>query len=298
MKKYLHPKFLPLLVPTAGLLGLLLRLWTIGDGPDPEGLYEPQPVAWTLLWIVTILTLGAVVLLSARLKNPGRYSDNFPASPVGAAGHVLAALGIMISGLTILTSAENLLASLTGILGVGSAVCLLLLGFARYQGKKTSFILHVAPCLFFALRIFVLCRAWSNEPQISVFLFQFLASICAMLASYHLACFDVNLGKRKASLFWSLSGVYFSMLALPRSDEPVFYIGMAAWLLTNLCSLRPLKARKPQSAPESNPETAVQAAPEAAPEAPPAPEAFAANPEPTLREDMSYDELLQWLDKE
>lgn len=289
MKKYLHPKFLPILVPTAGLLGLLLRLWTMGKGPDAEGLYAPQPFAWTLLWIVTALTLLAVVLTSARLKNPGRYCDNFPASPIGAAGHLVAALGIMMSGLAFLTSGTNLMTTLTGILGVGSAVCLLLLGFARYQGKKTSFLLHVVPCLFFALRIFLLCRVWSNEPQVGVFLFPFLASICVMLASYHLACFDVNLGNRRISLFWSLSGVYFSMLALP-GGEPVFYIGMTAWLLTNLCSLRPLKARKPQSAPENNPVPA----PETAPIAPEAPEA----PEVTLREDMSYDELLQWLDKE
>lgn len=294
MKKYLNPKFLPILVPVAGLLGLLLRLLTMGSGPDPEGLYEPQPVAWTLLWIVTILTLFAVVLLSARLKNPGRYNDNFPASPIGAAGHIVAALGVMMTGLSILTSAANLLASLTGILGVGSAVCLLLLGFARYQGKKTSFLLHVIPCLFFALRIFLLCRVWSNETQIGVFLFQFLSSICVMLASYHLACFDVNLGKRRISLFWSLSGVYFSLLALPGGSEPVFYIGMAAWLLTNLCSLRPLKARKPQPEAESNSEIA----PEATADAPSAPETPEPAPEPTLREDMSYDELLKWLDNE
>lgn len=291
MKKYLHPKFLPILVPAAGLLGLLLRLWTMGGGPDQEGLYAPQPVAWTLLWIVTILTLSAVVLMSAKLKNPGRYSDNFPASPIGAAGHVLAALGIMMSSLSILMSASELLASMTGLLGVGSAVCLMVLAFARYQGRKTSFLLHAVPCLFFALRIFLLCRTWSNESQIGAFLFQFLSSICVMLASYQLACFDVNLGKRKTSLFWSLSGVYFCLLALPGSGEPVFYIGMMAWLLTNLCSLRPLKARKPQSVPETAPE------PPAEPEVPvqeiPSPDA-----EPHLREDMSLDELKAWLDHE
>lgn len=288
MKKYLHPKFLPILVPAASVIGLLLRLWTIGSGPDAEGLYKPQPVAWTLLWIVTILALGAVVLMSAGLKNPGRFSDNFPASPVGAAGRVIAALGIMLSGLTILTKAENILGTLTGLLGMGSAVCLLLLGFARYQGRKTSFLLHAVPCLFFALRIFLLCRVWSNETQIGVFLFPFLASICVMLATYQLACFDVNLGKRRTSLFWSLSGVYCSLLAVPGSDEPMFYIGMAIWLLTNLCSLRLLKARKPQSAPET------AAAPTPAPEPPTSTSA----PESGLREDMSLDELKSWLDQE
>ena len=95
MKKYLRPKYLPILVPAAGLIGMLLRWWTIGSGPDKEGLYAPQPLAWTLLWIVTVLTLAAVVVLSIRLKKTGKYSYNFPASLPGAIGTGLAALGVM-----------------------------------------------------------------------------------------------------------------------------------------------------------------------------------------------------------
>lgn len=290
MKKYLHPKYLPILIPVAGLLGLVLRLWTMGDGPDPEGLYAPHPVAWTLLWIVTVLTLAAIVLLSARLKNPGRYFDNFPPSIAGAVGNALAALGIMMSSLSMLTSAADWLTTVTGILGVVSAIGLIVVAFTRYKGKKPSFVLHAIPCLFFALRIFERCKAWSNIPQITIFLFQFLASICVMLAVYQLACFDVNLGKRKTCLFWSLSGVYFSLLSLPSGDEPLFYVGMAVWLLTNLCSVRPLKARKPQQA-ESAPEAVPEAA---APEAP----TPASAAEPQLNDDMSLDDLMKWLDKE
>lgn len=282
MKKYLHPKYLPILIPVASLLGFVLRLWTMGSGPDQEGLYEPQPFAWALLWIVTGLTLAAIVLLSARLKNPGRYADNFPPSIVGAAGNAFAALVIMMAGLGILTTAKDWLSSLTGILGVISAVGLVMAAFARYKGEKSSFLLHAIPCLFFALRIFERCKAWSNIPQITFFLFPFAASVCAMLASYQLACFDVNLGKRRSSLFWSLSTVYFCMLSLPNWEEPLFYIGIAVWLLTNLCSVRPMKARKP---PQAEP------APEAVQETTPA-------AEPAAQEELSLDELKDWLDQE
>ena len=109
-----------------------------------------------------------------------------------------------------------------------------------------------------------------------------------MLAVYQLACFDVNLGKRKTCLFWSLSSVYFSLLSLPSGDEPLFYAGMAIWLLTNLCSVRPLKVRKPQQT-EPAPETAPEAA---------APETSAPAAEPPIEEDMSLDDLMKWLDKE
>lgn len=286
MKKYLHPKFLPILVPVAGLLGLLLRLWIILPGPDAEGLYAPQPFAWTLLWIVTILTLAAVVVMSARLKVPGKYTDNFPASVPSAIGSALAALGIILSK-QVFPIGSDLLSTLTSILGIISAAVLVLAALNRYQGKKASFLLHAIPCLFFALRIFMLCRVWSSETQTGVFLFQFFASICVMLASYQLACFDVNLGKRRSSLFWSLSGVYFCLLALPGSNEPLFYAAMALWLLTNLCSLWPMKARKPQTK-----TPAASAAPE---QEPPAPTSAAEN---GLREDMSLDELKSWLDQE
>lgn len=248
MKKYLHPQFLPIIIPIASVLGFLLRLWTIGSGPDEEGLYAPQSIAWVLLWIVTGLTLLGILLLSSRLKCPGRYFDNFPKSVLGAAGCAVGAFGVMYSSLSSLTATGDLLANLTGVLGIISAVALLLTAFSRFQGQKPSFVMHVVPCLFLALRIFDRCKHWSNETQISVFLFQFLASACVMLATYQLCCFDVNLGQRKSSLFWSLSSVYFCVLALPMGDEPLFYAGMALWLMTNLCSVRPLRTPKPETA--------------------------------------------------
>lgn len=244
MKKFLRPKHLPTVVLLASVLGFLLRLWTLGAGPDNEGLYQPQPLAWALLWIVTALTLAAIVLSAGRLKNPGTYGDNFPASVLSAAGAAVAAFAILFSGLSAMTSATDILTSITGIAGVVGGVCMVLVAFARFRGENPGMLYHVVVCLFFALRIFGCCRDWSNEPQIAVFLFPFLASICVMLAAYQLTCFDVGLGKRRHSLFWSLSGIYFCILALPSGEDRLFYCAMAIWLATNLCSLRPLK-RKP-----------------------------------------------------
>lgn len=281
MRKYFHPTFLPILVPIASVLGLLLRLWTLGGGPDKEGLYAPQPLAWALLWIVTVLTLAGIFTLTRRLKNPGRYFDNFPRSLLGAAGCAAAGLGVIWSSMATLVAGGDLLATLTGILGIVSAVALLLTAAARYQSKKPSFALHAIPCLFFALRVFDRCKHWSNVTQTGAFLFQFLASICVMLAAYQLCCYDVNMGNRKSSLFWSLSAVYFCALALPMGEELFFYAGMLLWLMTNLCSVRPLKSAKPQEgAPDAPIEEAV-----AEPEA----------PEQTV---ASYDEILNQLDKE
>ena len=282
MKKYLHPTYLPILVPLASILALALRLWTIGGGPDSEGLYAPQPLAWVLLCLVSAVTLAGIFTLTRRLRNPGRYNDNFPASPLGAAGCAAGALGILYSALPPLFAAQDLLSSLCGILGIVSGAALLLCAVSRLRGKKPSFILHVITCLYFALRIFDCCKHWSNVTQIGAFLFQFLASICIMLATYQMCCFDVNLGNRPSYLLWSLSGVYFCVLALPMGEDIFFYAGMLLWLMLNLCSLRPMKALQVQTAEVNEiPETEAETS-----EVPPA------EPLPT------NDEILSWLENE
>ena len=281
MKKFLHPTYLPILVPLASILALALRLWTMGGGPNSEGLYAPQPLAWALLALVTVLTLAGIFTLTRRLKNPGRYADNFPASPLGAVGCVAGSLGILFSALTTLFAAQDLLSKLTGILGLVSTLALLLTAVARFRGAKPNFVFHVVTCLYFALRIFDCCKHWSNVTQIGAFLFQFLASICVMLASYQLCCFDVNLGNRPSSLLWSLSGVYFCVLALPMGENIYFYAGMLLWLMLNLCSLRPMKAPQPQPAEVIETEPPVEA-----------------NTESTAEAQPTNEDILSWLENE
>lgn len=245
MKKYLHPTFLPLLVPLAAVLGMALRLWTMGGGPDAAGLYPRQPLPWILLWLVTALTVACIYVLTRGLKNPGRYCDNYPASILGAAGCAAGGAGILYCAITALTAANLLLTTLSGWLGIVAGVCLVGTAVVRFKGTKPPFVLHLVPCLYFALRIFDCCRHWSNITQSGMFIFQFLASVCVMLATYQMCCFDVNLGNRRSSLLWSLSGVYFCALALPVGEDLWFYGGMMLWLMTNLCAVRPLKVNKP-----------------------------------------------------
>ena len=299
MKKFIRPRHLPALVVFAGLLGFVFRIWIIGLGPNSEGLYKPQPMAWALLWILTALVLTAVTLVPRRLRSPGRYSDHFPASIPGAVGVALAALSCLTSAFGVLKTAGNTLTTVTALLGLASAVCLGLAAYARFTGKRPMVVAHTVPCLYFALLIFDRCKNWSNEPQIGLYLFPFLASVCIMLATYQRACFDVNLGKRRSYLFWSLSGAYFCILTLPSCDDLLFYGSMAIWLLTNLCSLRPLTKRRQQ--PEETPTPVAEAAPKAPeqeekPTPAPQPENLTATP--ASAENMSMDELMDWLNED
>ena len=281
MNKIINPKSLPLATAIAGLLGFGLRIWTLSGGTDREGLYTFQLLPWVLLWIVTAALPVLIILMSKPLKEPVKFAENYPPSIISAMGSLLGALGIALSAWDILQAyqrapfAQDTLALLTALLGFVAAVLMALVAYFRLKGNKPNFLCHVSVCLYLALKIFHQCKAWSNEPQISVFLFPFLAELLVMLAAYHLSTFDADLGKRPASLLWSLWAVYLCLVALPDTNEILFYGLCAIWLMTNICSLRPAKKRK---AATQEPTKSVQAQ--------------------MSSSDVSLDELKTWLDEE
>lgn len=245
MKQPLHPKHLPLLLALTSILGYVLRLWTLGKGPDKGGLYEPQPLAWALVWIVTALTVMLVFLLTRRLKANGKFSDHFASSLPGAIGCAVAAVGIAFGGFHVLGDWTLSVSIFTGFITVLAAGCMILAAVARFNGERTTFLVYAIPCLFFAMRIFDRCRGWSEHTQTGLFVCQLLASACIMLAFYQRVCFDVDLGNRRQSLFWSSMAIYTSFLALADKKELVFYLCIIIFLATNMCSLHPLD-KEPQ----------------------------------------------------
>lgn len=275
MKKLLHPKNLPMNVTCVGLVGFLLHLWALGSGPDTEGLYALAAFPWILLLIVTVAVPFAIIYLTRPLGEPLKYTLNFPASVVSAVGTLLGALAIALAGIRSFSETPDALGVVTGVLGIAGGVCLLFVAYARLRGGKVNFLYHLIACIFLALRTFNQCKLWSNQPQITPFLFYFMAQICAMLAVYQLCAFDVDLGKRRTSLFWSLMTVYLCLVALPATKDVLFCGCIAIWMLTNLCSLRPVKKRRP--APQE-PEQTVQA--------------------PQISTDVSVEEMLSWVEED
>ena len=255
MKQILRPKYLPYLVLLFSVLGFLLRLRTFGSGKDSDGLYQPQPLVWVLLAVVSIAVVALIFITVARLKNNGSFSDNFPPSLISAIGCAVGAAGMLSSALEVLTAGDSL-SNITGILGIAAAIGLAIAAAARLKGKPPFFLCHVAVSLYLGLQIFNHSRLWGNESQVGVFMFPLLALIFAMLASYHLATFDVDMGVRKTSLFWSLSAAYLCTVTLADRSEPLLFGSLAVWLFTNLCSLRPIKKTAPtlEELPEDQPQ--------------------------------------------
>lgn len=254
MKKLL--RYADCFVLLAAIVGCLLRFWVRNSDTGSAPTSHP---GWILL---CLLSAGIVVflwLLSRHAGDRQTYADNYAKSIPGAATYLLLALVLAYSGITDLVYASDLLAQLTAIASMLSAISLAVAGIERFCGNQPVFFVHMVPCIFFALRLFDMGRAFGAEPELYSFLFSFLASLCLIPAYYWLWSFDVNLGNRQRSLFWSLTATFFCLLATFDVEQGwALYMLHAAVLLSNLCRLQHLPTVSEEEAlpaDEENPTT-------------------------------------------
>lgn len=247
MKKTVRPIVLLPAIPIASLIGFLLRLWTLGDGPDSVGLYAPHIYVWCFLLILTFAVMAGVILLVMPLQRNGQYPDHFPASLPAAISCGVCALAVALCAFRLFSENGGLLGILALLTGLGAAVCFGLSGLARYQGKQPEFWVYAVICLFLALRLFLCCRSWSTLTQAGTYLFPFAASAFSLLGIYHLCAYSLNMGNRRHSLLFSLISVYLCVVALPASEDTLLYAALAVFFYFHLCRLGPIRPRHTES---------------------------------------------------
>ena len=264
MRKFL--RFADCFVLLAAIIGCLLRLWLQNTGMDQKGLYQVNHPAWLLLCLVSAALIVFLWFVCRTAGNDRRYTENFRPTKVGAATYLLMGLVLTYTGVTELLDATGFLQQITAMACMLAAVMLAVTAFERFGGHRPALFLHLIPCLYFALRMFNLGRDLGTEPQICTFLFGFLGSISIMMAFYYLWAFDMGMGNRPFSLFWSLAAAYFCLIASFESTQHwVLYMTFAAFLLSNLCRLQYLPAPEPEAAPavqEAPPEETMEETPE------------------------------------
>lgn len=235
MKKLL--RFADCLVLLAAIIGCLLRIWLQNAIAESSMLVSvgTHP-AWILLCVFSGLTAVFIWLMTRHAGEDNRYLINFPRSVSGMATYLLLAVALGYSGIMDLLEAEELLEQVQAVTAMLSAVMLATAGIERFRGTRPVFFLHMVPCVYLALRMLLLGREFGADPHLPNFLFTFLASICLIPAFYWLWAFDVKMGSRKQSLFWSLLAAYFCMIASFDSGVAwAVHILFAACLLGNLC---------------------------------------------------------------
>lgn len=243
MNKYLKPACLPFFSLGAGVVTLILRLMLLSAGADDKGLLVTGSFADVFSWLLAVVAMVVTLLGTWNLREASKFSFNFPASVVGAAGTLAGALGILVTSVSELFAGGDALQMVGSCLGMLAAPALVFAAFCRYQGKRPSVLLHGTVCLYLMIHLVSHYRLWSSYPQIQSYGFELLSIVCLMLACYHRAAFDVGQGRRRSYAFCALAAVYFSVATLPGCDSPIFFVGCALWMLTNLCSLKALPGR-------------------------------------------------------
>jgi len=237
MEKLLNPKNLPLAAVGAGALGFVLQLCFLSSGAGESGLLARSHPVYPGLWALTLLVGILLVLGTRNLKQASRYGFNFPPSTIGAAGAAAAAAGILTSVFANVAAISDPLVLLDVLLGILSAGVLLFLSRCRWKGLHPSIIFHALVCVYLMVDLVCLYRLRSSDPQIQKYCFSLLASVSIMLASYYNAAFAANAGNRQKHTISHLFAVFFCLMGLPWSENPVFYLTMGFWMFTDLCNL-------------------------------------------------------------
>ncbi len=240
--KFLKPQHLPPFTLLAGILGFILRVILNRSGTDEKGLLIAGHGAGILLFILTALILGVLFLGVRELRPVSQYSRLFPASVLGFAGCLLAALGIVISAAETLLRKQDTFSWIIGVLALLCAVCLVLLGLCRKQGKQPSYLLQACLTVYLMAQLVSEYRYWSPEPQLLLYFFPLLAMVFLMLTAYQATCLDAGKGSRRWYAFCNQAAVFFCCISL-LSDHWLFYLAMGLWAATNLCSLQTFKDR-------------------------------------------------------
>ncbi len=240
MKKAIRIHFLTLLALAAGGLSLALRLW-VNTTEDSRGLLSPSHISVWLLLGFLVLSLTGLVLLCRKL--PG--SCRFPASPTAAVCAFVSAVGLVIADIREFQTSDDILITVNFGLGILAALSLCWLGLCRLKDSAGKLLPQLLLNVYFAVHLIVQYRQWSGEPQILLYCFPLLASVCLMLQCYHRAMVTTMGTDLKRYSFLKNAALVLCCCASP--ENWIFYGSMVLWTASDWCVLY-TKKEKPDEA--------------------------------------------------
>ncbi|MCD7837595.1 MAG: hypothetical protein LUG65_01630 [Clostridiales bacterium] len=217
MRKYLYPCLALLL----GGAGCALRRWQLATCFDENGLPVPGRatellIALTVCGVVCFLLLTQTRRTAARdwlgAFGPGPRLELLPGGVLYLAAGAAYVLWTRQS-----EPASSVFRAINVVLPVvlgaalflsGAAVCLL----ARRGAAEPLAAMAPGFCsCFWLIQIY---HTNANDPVVQVFVWQLLAAVASVAAWYYLAGFSLGIGKGRTTLFWSMTAVTLSLVAL------------------------------------------------------------------------------------
>lgn len=233
----IKPKYMPLFTLLLGFAGFGLRWWLFSTGVDEKGLLEEGHPANYLTFLLAALAVGTLFLWSQKLTKVRSHKKLYPASAVALLGCIAAAGGIGLTTFYELQGKQDLITAVTVALAGLAFVSVILLGVGRKKGLRPNFLMQAFLTVYLMFHLVSQYRQWSSEPQLQLYCFQLLASVCLMLSAFHGAVLDTQVGSRRRYVFFNQGALFFCCMSLV-GDFWFFYLAMGIFCATNVCSLQ------------------------------------------------------------
>lgn len=233
--------FLPGLALTGGIAAFFLRRWELATAFEPEtGLHiQGSPATWAVL-ALSIFMAGLLLFLCAGRHSafPGGYdqafrpSDTLSAAVSIASGFLLGMGGILAfiqmpsagtaySGMFLNGTLSRVPRLLLSILCLVSAVCVIVNARGGYRGKSggKGNPLLLAPAYACCMWLISAYQSRAADPVLVDYVYELLGIIAILMALYEIAGFSFEKAKVKRTVYFSLLGIYLSVLNLADGDD-------------------------------------------------------------------------------
>ncbi len=216
-------------ITVAGVLGFFLRNRLFSHGIDEKGLIIVSHPANILSFILTALVFVGVFLLAKKCRMPKK--------PIlSAIGCLLAAAGVLYTGIPLISAYADTINLLTGIFSIPAGLALCGLAWRYFRGKQGTLLLHAAVVVFFMLLPVSQYQTLNTEPELPYYFFYLLSWVMLMLAAYHRARLDTEREKVSKYYFFTLCAGFCCCMCLNGGNR-LFYLCAAIWALAEPFSL-------------------------------------------------------------
>lgn len=238
----------PILAVALGAAGFALRKWELSTAFEPEtGLVTPGMPS-----TIALIAVSAAAVLLFLLCAMGKHADftgEFHQA-FAAKGNTFFLSAAVLGAFLAFGGAALELASVAGsyrearamaLQGMGGNPFLAILlpvvlaGFSAAAGASVLMLARkcyrgetvermsggvLLPAYALCLWLIVAYQARASDPVIQDYIYELLAIICALLAAYYLAGFAFQRPRPGKTVFFALSGVYFSLVTLADRHDP------------------------------------------------------------------------------
>ncbi len=236
---------MPLIVATAilGLLAYILRANQLTTAMVQGHLVAEK--GWLFNIVAAVVTL-AFAVFSWKLRGRRKYAAIASRSLPVMAVSCTASLALFLSSVMLMMKPLQDGDKLIAVVGLLTAVCWAGTALLRYRNEPVHAALFLIPAAAYVVMLICRFRFWTRDPVILDYCFELFALICTMCAVFHLGGYCFDEGKRRWTVFFTLTGIFFSAASIPAApaSRALGYLAAILWLMSSLwILLRPGKKK-------------------------------------------------------